>query len=313
MTAPALPFLAKMTREEDFDPIGLGEDTNWDSFRILLVLSKEGSVAKAALALGLEQPIIVKRLASLETLVGVKLFSKTDGSELSFTDAGKIVLAEAERLALSVSSLAFAARRKQRQYTLVIGSTEGFGAHWIVPRLPLFYADNPNSAVRVSVGDDTSDVDFFLQPGGPKDGFVNTIVGMLPFKFYASPAYLEKRGTPLSWSDLIANHDLIMADYYFDEGPWIEWSKVIKDRAASQFLHTNSSAAVVSAVRNGLGIALLSGYAQNVYADIIPLPDMEGWARFELPLTLSHEPGRNIMPHVADAIRFFRQEIKKGI
>lgn len=302
------------TETDVFDPIGIDKGINWDAFRILLVISKAGSVLKAADLLGVDTHIIVKRLASLEFLVGVKLFAKTDAEVLTLTDAGKIVLAEAERLAESVSALAYAARRKHKQHELIIGSTEGFGAHWITPRLPAFYENHPNSLVRLFVGSgDNDSVDFYLQPGGQREGHINTIVGMMPFKFYASDAYLARRGAPTSWSDLVGNHDLLIADYYFEEGPWTEWSKVIRDRARHLLLHTNSSAAVVSAVRHGMGIALLSGYAQTIYTDIVPLPEMDGWPRFELPLVLSHEPGRDVMPHVKEAIGFFRQEIKKGL
>lgn len=290
-------------------------EIHWDSLRFLLALSARGSVADTARSLNVAPDVVVKRLVSLETALRLKLFvSLAQDGTVGFTDMGRYVLAQAEKLSEDINALAAKAQYKNQKQSITIGSTEGFGTHWIVPRLPALQKQHPDLAVSLSLGSPGDDpVDFYMRPTTYILGLQNRLVGTMPFYFYASEAYIAERGNPSSFEDLVENHAVVLAAYYFDEGPWVQWARILQDRAKSIALYTNSSSAVVSAVRHGLGVALMSGYAQKIYPDIVRCTGIDNWHDFTLPVVVSYDPSRVRLPHVDIVMKFFLKEAAQGI
>jgi DNA-binding transcriptional LysR family regulator len=72
-------------------------NTNWDDLRHLLALHREGSLSKAALALGVRHTTVARRLRALEDALGVRLFERTPGGYVA-TPEGRELAGTAGRV-----------------------------------------------------------------------------------------------------------------------------------------------------------------------------------------------------------------------
>ena len=71
---------------------------SWDAAELLLRVAESGSLTKAALALGVTQPTVSRRLAALEAQIGESLFVRSvDG--VALTPAGERLVEPARRMA----------------------------------------------------------------------------------------------------------------------------------------------------------------------------------------------------------------------
>src|SRR5262249_19445929 len=76
-------------------------EPEWSDLKILLALSRAGSVAGAARSLGVDQSTVSRRLAALEESVGARLVLR-GGREFAFTAEGRTMASAAERAEAAV-------------------------------------------------------------------------------------------------------------------------------------------------------------------------------------------------------------------
>lgn len=113
-------------------------------------VARAGSMREAAARLNVTQPAITQALKALEAHVQVPLFDRST-KPARLTPAG-LQLAQATRDGLSligttIDDLRIRNTQKHRQVT--VACTLGMATHWLLPRLPDFYADNPETYVNV--------------------------------------------------------------------------------------------------------------------------------------------------------------------
>jgi DNA-binding transcriptional LysR family regulator len=76
----------------------MGSDMGWDDLRLVLAVTKEGTLSGAARSLGVTHSTVFRRLGGIEADLGVRLFERfRDG--YSATAAGESVAALAARFA----------------------------------------------------------------------------------------------------------------------------------------------------------------------------------------------------------------------
>ena len=148
---------------------------------------------------------------------GVRLLHRSTHA-LSLTDEGEQVLDDArdvlrgcERLALALSQAADGGRAGRVR----ISAPPGFTRACLVPVLPGLLDAHPEIHVEVQASYDLVDladegVDLALRAGplAGLPGHVSQALFSSPWCAYATPAYLARRGTPLS-PDELAGHDLV--------------------------------------------------------------------------------------------------------
>ena len=78
-------------------------EIDWGDFKVLLALSRGGSVAGAARLLGVDSSTISRRLAAMEQAVGACLVLR-GGRDFAFTAEGKTALSAAEAMETMVVS-----------------------------------------------------------------------------------------------------------------------------------------------------------------------------------------------------------------
>lgn len=110
-------------------------------------IAQAGSFAQAARDLGLTRAAISRRIAAIESAVGLALFARSTRS-LGLTEAGRRLhsRARAVRDAAESARLALRHTRDQLDGTIRISATAGFGRHVLAPLLARFQAVHP--AVR---------------------------------------------------------------------------------------------------------------------------------------------------------------------
>ena len=103
-----------------------------------------GSVSRAASELCLTQGAVSRQIQALETQVGVQLFVRSK-KRLILTEAGAGYLHDVrDGLAALGDATDALVTRQGRGGTLRLATLPTFGAKWLVPRLPRFYATHPH-------------------------------------------------------------------------------------------------------------------------------------------------------------------------
>lgn len=183
-----------------------------DAMSVFATIVDAGSLSAAGRRLAVPLATVSRKLADLEAHLGTRLLARST-RRLVLTDAGRDYLEacrqileqvdEAERAA----SGAYAAVRGR----LVVAAPVVFGRLHVVPVVAAFLERHPEVDVQLRLGDRNVNlieehVDVALRIGTlPDSGLVAVPVGSVRRVVCASPAYLERFGTPRSPEDLAAH------------------------------------------------------------------------------------------------------------
>jgi len=137
-----------------------------------LAAAEHGSFTAAADVLRLARPSVSEQIAHLEAELGVALFVRA-GRRLQLTDAGRLLVPEAERTLAAAREASDAVRRART----LTGGTASLGTfstadHLLLPRLVEDFAQrHPDVAVRV-VGENSSQLADAVRAGRLEAGLV---------------------------------------------------------------------------------------------------------------------------------------------
>lgn len=187
------------------------------------------SFSHAAVSVGTTQPVISKRIAQLERTIGARLLLRGPRLVLP-TDDGRILYERARQLLDAAAELfdGIGARRAGRFAGLVsLAAPPTFAARQLLPRLPPLMALFPGLQVELRRDDEASaavtTADIVLRGEPPdeaqRDSFDVRRIGNVFRVLVASPAYLQRRGTPQTPPDL-ARHDCIVVAGSDEAGHW---------------------------------------------------------------------------------------------
>lgn len=113
-------------------------------------ISRHGSMRDAAARLNVTQPAVSQALKALEDHVGVALFDRSV-RPARLTDAGEMLSRAVReglgRIAATLEDIRALHAIGERQVT--VSCTVGMATYWLMPRLPVFYAKNPEVIVNV--------------------------------------------------------------------------------------------------------------------------------------------------------------------
>lgn len=184
--------------------------------QFFVLVARHGSLAAAARALDLTPPAATKRLAALESRLGVRLVNRTTRT-LSLTSEGEIYLQHATRILTDIQQLEdmVSQGRTSVRGLLRINATLGFGRTTIAPLVSAFAARYPDVEVQMEVTDKQVDLvesgfDLAIRFGALPDKRLNARKIMSNRRFLcASEAYLDRHGTPRTMADLAGHRCII--------------------------------------------------------------------------------------------------------
>lgn len=265
---------------------------NWDDLRYLLAVHRKGTLAGAAKELKVTKATASRRLAALEESVGVRLFErKPDGLEL--TPAGLAVLDAAqgmERAAASVEDRVASAADGEARGTVRLTAPPWLAEVLLIPVLPELKARHPGIDVELFGTNDVlnlaqREADIALRNVRPEQrSLVARKIATMGCSVYASPAYLQRRGTPES-PEAIEGHDVLV--YEGLAGP--PGFEFLRDpaRGARIAFRANDGRALLAAAGTGLGLAAAPCLLGDAEPSLVRVTSL-GFARFET-LLVTHE------------------------
>lgn len=231
---------------------------HWDDVQLFLELHRGESLTAAAKALGVDVSTASRRLAKLEAQLDVRLFDRTREG-LAPTPAAAKLLPAAEAMAQAAQAFSGEAGVLEREVEGVVSlsTPPGVGESFLGPALPALAARFPKLRFEVDSSIRLKDVarrevDLALRTIRPASGPLKlqllTRARWVPL---ATPALARQLGTVTDWDAL----------------PWIGWGFELSQLHAAKWLaarvkappvlRTNSFALQVTALREGLGVALV--------------------------------------------------------
>jgi len=242
-----------------------------DEWRIFVAVATRRSFAATARDLGRSPQVITRAIAALERRLGTRLLARTTRS-VSLTDDGARYLEQGRRVLAEFDALeAAASEHGELRGTFAVTAPVLFGQLHVAPIVQAFLAEHARVAARlllhdrvVSLADEGIDVAIRL--GALPDSSLRArLLGHVRTIVCASPAYLERRGTPRE-PGALARHDCVAFTattaipdrWSFPRGPAAprgERAVTIQPR-----LTVNTGQAAIDAALAGLGVVRVLSY-----------------------------------------------------
>ncbi len=241
-------------------------DLEWSDLKVILALSRGGSVAGAARILGVDSSTVSRRLAAAEEALGAVLVLR-GGREFRFTAEGTLALRTAEAMETAVHATATAIKSaKQAIEGNVKITAVGSFFHILAPICAVVEKKYPNLIVELDDTDNTlnlasGEADIAIRFALPKEpDLVARKVFDLGWNVYASKDYAAQYGLPESPEGLRDHRLILYAEnrLHLPQFAWMEQFKSSHDRFARV---TNPSVAFRSALA-GNGLACLAAYVE---------------------------------------------------
>jgi molybdate transport repressor ModE-like protein len=244
-----------------------GTPAEWSDLRILLALSRAGSMVGAAKTLKVEHTTVGRRMNALEDALGVRLVTRTRAG-VTLTDAGRAAVRAAEAMEQAESELT---RQLARTGAVPEGNVSVSLTDSLVPivtehlrtlaeRYPRLEVSLSTSTAVVQLERGAADLALrFTKPTEPS--LVAKKISDLDWSLYGAGEYVTRRGTPAA-PDALCGHDLI------GFGP-----EMGTTRAARWYADTSHGARIVARassviamrgmVAAGLGLGVLPGFVAS--------------------------------------------------
>lgn len=185
------------------------------SMRVFQRVIDEGGFAAAARALELSPAAVTRLIGDLETHLGARLIQRTT-RKISLTDAGDAYLQSVRAILRDIedAEAAAVASTRELQGTLHILSTPVLATHLLAPRVSRWRALHPKLVLDIVVDPfpqhrvDAFDVSFLLLEDGVDLNVIARPLAHTDMIVCASPAYLQRAGTPLRPEDLTTHQYL---------------------------------------------------------------------------------------------------------
>ena len=266
---------------------------DWNDVRVFLAVAESGSLNAATRLLGMTQPTISRRMEDLEIRLGAQLFRRSSKG-VQLTEAGETMRDLAAGMARLGGSIVreVAGSDKDNAGRVTLAAPDGMASYVLMPALADFQAANPEIDLILDCGMypgslTEGDMDLALEfVEEASAGRTTTPIAHLHYAFYASRSYLNTYGTPKNLADVV-NHRMVRHSAFREQrSTWSRKAEAMKELIGVNLI-TNSSAAMVEAVRTGAGIGSLPTAIYAVDPELVML-DLEPVAH--PTLWLRHHP-----------------------
>jgi DNA-binding transcriptional LysR family regulator len=238
----------------------------FQSMRFFVAVAQSGSFTAAAELLDTTTTNVSKAVSALEAHLHTRLINRTT-RRLAATEAGLRYLQRCERILDDVREADEEAGTAQ---TLPVGrlkihAMSAIGNHYVIDAIARYREIHPTVMFDLTLTnrvpdllEEGYDMSIVLARELPDSGFVAQRLGITYSILCASPAYLEKRGTPHS-PDALAEHECLRivntvmpVEHWTFEGPQGLETITIP---VSPF-HINTADGMTIAIRKGMGIGI---------------------------------------------------------
>ena len=248
-------------------------EAEWNDFKILLALSRGGSIAGAARLLGVDNSTVSRRLAAVEAALGACLIIR-GGGEFVFTAEGKAALAAAESMEASAASAASSIRAAKTELEgQVLISCIPSMLRILMPFQAMVTEKHPklsvalDSAVRV-VDLAKGEADISVRMMKPME---IDVIPVSSFEWgaavFGSKIYLERHGYPNNVDELKA-HKLVQYVESMLHLPVYNWIEKHANKNTPSMRVENTEMAFGMIMQGG-GIGVISCFYGDVSAELV--------------------------------------------
>jgi DNA-binding transcriptional LysR family regulator len=273
--------------------------------------------AAAARALDVPRSKVSKQIQALEEAIGVQLLQRTTRS-LHLTEAGAEYYDACRDVIASLDEAEQRARTGMGEIrgVLRVNAPMSFGLSRLGPLIPRFNELHPNVELQVVLSDQQVDpvkggFDVTIRIASlPDSSMVARSLAPAPRIMVASPAYLEREGTPQTPKDL-ANHQCLSYGY-LQSGVSLQLcnGKETQRVTVSGPLHANNGDILAQAAVAGMGIALLPNFIiERAVADGRLVPVLCDWQAPAISVNAVYPSSRRVPMKTRAFIDFLVQEL----
>lgn len=230
----------------------------WNDLRIILAIGRSGTLSGAAKSLNLNHSTVFRRINIIEDKLQVRFFDRMQNGYV-LTEAGNIAMSAAQRIDDEMNGLSrqLVGKDLRLQGTIRVTAPEGVSLKLLRPIFADFLKINPDIHIDLVVTGNTlqlsrREADIAVRvTSKPPDTSIARKVCRFRFAVYASRRYLKTK------------KDCALKDYNWllldDSSHWFSaslWKKMGHPNASVRF-SSDSTVAIVNAVKDGLGVAPL--------------------------------------------------------
>ncbi len=291
------------------------------AMQLFAAIGEAGSLTAAAKRLRVALPTLSRKLAQLESHLGVRLVTRTT-RRFALTEPGRRYLDSCRRLLAEIDE---AERQAAGEYDaprgrLTVTAPIVFGRLHVLPVVMEFLKTYPEVDLRLSLVDRIVDLaeenlDAGLRIGTlPDSALIATRLGAVRHIACAAPAYLKENFTPRSPADLTRLHCIASTNLAPPE-QWVfhEAGNPIAVAVRARLTVTTAEAAIDAAVA-GLGVTRLLSYQA---AEAIRARKLQRVLRAfeppELPVHLVHSEARLVPPKLRAFLDFAAPRLRKRL
>ena len=288
---------------------------------VLAAVAEAGTFARAAETLGLTPSGVSRAVARLEARVGVRLFDRSPRA-VTLTEEGRRfhaqimpLLAGIEDAATEVAGAAATVGGRLR-----VNVDPWFARMVLAPRLPRFLALHPRLSLELIVSNHREEMMTGADVAvrfGPAEGAALIARKLLETRVLtcAAPAYLERRGVPLTPADLVGHEAILFRDPM--TGRPFAWeysrgSETVEPEIRGRLTTDDPSVAIGACLAgHGLFQSLALGLGAWLERGAL-VPVLADWSDELYPLYAFY-PSRHLPPAKVRAFLDFVQEIVEDL
>jgi DNA-binding transcriptional LysR family regulator len=238
------------------------------SMRVFVKVADLGSFARAASAMDISSAVTTRHIADLEGRLGTRLLNRTTRS-LSLTESGQVYLERARQILDELEDVEqmVVARNHEPVGTLRIAAPVVFGLHSLAPvlqsyteRFPKVVPDLTLVDRGVDLVEEGFDVGIVIAQRMRSASIVTRRLTTSYMIVCATPAYLEKHGTPTRPEQLVEHASLSLpSEYWGDERVFTGPEGEVRVRPANVII-ANNTEMLRQFTLLGMGIAILPSH-----------------------------------------------------
>jgi DNA-binding transcriptional LysR family regulator len=283
---------------------------DWSGLRVFFAVAEARGINAAARALRLSPSTVTRTIEELEHQLNVTLFVRGPRG-VSLTEAGEVAFQRvltmertAAALELEIGDLEALPEGKVK-----LAVPDGVAGYFLTPALPEFQRAHPALDLSIDCG---------LWPDRPLDGeaeltlsyseptqgdLIGRPIAHMHYAAFASREYINLYGAPTSPEDMLKHPYIHHIAQTHQREIWTEQQKALQVLTHKR-IQTNSSAVVVQAVKNGIGIGALPTAILSVEPELVMLDGIAPLAPMKLWMVHHREAARSARVRaVADWLR----------
>jgi len=261
---------------------------DWSHLRVFFAVAETGGFNAAARALRLNPSTVTRTIDELERQLNVSLFTRGPRG-VTLTQSGLMAYQRVRTMEQTAEALELEVANAESlpEGRVKLASPDGLAGYFVSPHMPAFLRANPAIDLVIDCG---------LWPDRPLEGeadltltfsepayadAVGITIAYMHYALFASREYLDLYGSPNSTTDVLSHPYIHHIAQTHQKEIWGERAIAFQTLTKKR-VETNSSAVVVQAVKQGVGIgalptAILTVEPSLVMLDVNPLPAAKLW------------------------------------